>query len=340
MASSRRMICCRFTLLLSKLNRVGKNPPLFDVHKQTAAMSESLAKLRASKSDFLMILGPGTDKECPYQFDRKAGTTAFSITGASTFHRASPDIASMPFLVIQIFHKANDQVRINLGVSTTKEPDEVKILSFSTDIRATRRASGPHARITLQRIPDNKWVNICFDLDTLVVQSCPGETFQALKFIEIHPSCLIRHIFAMTKTLKPENEGKDVPNKFRTPDSVTVCVSRNASPKSRKVHSQGLHKKAEMPSPKRAKTGAKPEKKPTTQESFGDDFILSDDDEEDDDSGEAFSGAPPQMDLPELDVKRRLPENEEEELELVYIEVLNCYYCPNNQQYYQIDSEE
>lgn len=297
-------------------------------------MSESLARL---------IVGPGTDKDkYPYVWDQKARVTAYAVTGASTFHHniTSPDIASMPFLVIQIFHKANDHVRINLGISTSREPEVV--LSFSTDIRATGRQSGPGTRITLQKIPDNKWVNVCFDLDGLVVQSCPGETFQSLNFIEIRPSCLIRHIFSMTKALKPGNEAKDVPNKFKIPDNVTVRVARNASPKTRKVHSQGLQKKVGIPSQKRAKTGANPEKKPTTQgavATFNDDFI--DDDEEEDDSDEAFSGAPPsQLDLPELDFKRRLPENEEEELELVYIEVLNCYYCPNNQQYYQIDSEE
>ena len=298
-------------------------------------MSESLARL---------IVGPGTDKDkYPYQWDQKARVTAYSITGGATFHHqiTSPDTASMPFLVIQIFHKANDHVRINLGVSTSREPEVV--LTFSTDVRATARNSGPGTKITLPKIPDNKWVNICFDLDGLVVLSCPGETFQSLNFIEIRPSCLIRHIFSMTKGLKPGSEAKDVPNKFKIPDNVTVRVARNASPKMRKVHSQGLQKKmGPKPGQKRAKTGANPEKKPPTQEavnsSFGDDF---DDEEEDDDSDEAFSGAPPsQLDLPELDFKRRLPENEEEELELVYIEVLNCYYCPNNQQYYQIDSEE
>ena len=36
----------------------------------------------------------------------------------------------------------------------------------------------------------------------------------------------------------------------------------------------------------------------------------------------------------ELELEEEL---EEEELELVYVEALKCYYCPNNQQYYQID---
>jgi hypothetical protein len=36
-------------------------------------------------------------------------------------------------------------------------------------------------------------------------------------------------------------------------------------------------------------------------------------------------------------IKRKIGEDEEEDLELVFIDALGCYYCPANQQYYEVD---
>jgi hypothetical protein len=52
----------------------------------------------------------------------------------------------------------------------------------------------------------------------------------------------------------------------------------------------------------------------------------------------AFDGSPPIVDGGELPT-RADPEDTDEELELVYVQRLGCYYCPGNQQYYQLDEQ-
>lgn len=61
-----------------------------------------------------------------------------------------------------------------------------------------------------------------------------------------------------------------------------------------------------------------------------------DEEEDTDDSDDAFGSITDNRS--KLDIKSQLPLGEEEELELVYIESLGCYYCPTNQQYYELDA--
>lgn len=74
-------------------------------------------------------------------------------------------------------------------------------------------------------------------------------------------------------------------------------------------------------------------------------FQINDDDDDDESDGSAFGGEVPQYEneFLDLEVPGGSPrdindeEDEEEELELMYISALDCYYCPSNQQYYQIE---
>ena len=70
-------------------------------------------------------------------------------------------------------------------------------------------------------------------------------------------------------------------------------------------------------------------------------FELADDEEETDSDGSAFGGSVPryQTEFIDAEMHKKLPDDEEDELELVYIEPLGCYYCPSNQQYYQLDDK-
>lgn len=65
-----------------------------------------------------------------------------------------------------------------------------------------------------------------------------------------------------------------------------------------------------------------------------------DDDVDSESSGSAFGGTIPHYQRELLDeMNSQAIKEEEEELELVYISSLNCYYCPSNQQYYQIEND-
>ncbi|OHS99467.1 hypothetical protein TRFO_08413 [Tritrichomonas foetus] len=156
--------------------------------------------------------------------------------------------------------------------------------------------------------------------------------------------------------LRPEASGQDLPNKVKFIGGIkssTVLVAENAPKSTSKsripLRSQGAKVKPTISplKPKRPKTVVGHEKTEEVQSqrykspspTFEDDFDEQYDDEEEetDDENGAFMGSAPRINRADIDVKNGLPENEEEELELVFIEALNCYYCPNNQQYYQID---
>ena len=83
------------------------------------------------------------------------------------------------------------------------------------------------------------------------------------------------------------------------------------------------------------KTTPKPEITPP--QTHKEDLIDESDDDSDYSDSDAF-GSVPANDRSKIDIKPELPMGEEEELELVYIEALNCYYCPSNQQYYELDA--
>jgi hypothetical protein len=307
-----------------------------------------MADIKFMKETFRKILGPRTDPAFPYEHISNARTTAYSITTASPNKFRYPvkmsdhlDI-SMRYLVVQLFHKVSDPINISLNIRNTG--NVVFKFSFSTVERKNRPPLSRSAtKIQLDRIPDGIWVNLCFDLEYLVSRHRPGSAFESLQSIEIAPTCLIRWIFANSSELKPELEGQDIPNQLKFVGgikSVTVLFSERCENKAEKKAQTPLGDpggKSKLPV-RRAKTGsgvlgAKGQRIHVPM--FEADF--ESDSNEDDSDETAFLGAPPSDRLADLNVRREIPENEEEELELVFIEALNCYYCPNNQQYYQLD---
>jgi len=178
-------------------------------------------------------------------------------------------------------------------------------------------------------------VNLCIDLEYVVRTYWPGGAFECLRSIEIMPSCLVRWLFAAVTPLRPDASGVDLPNKFKLMAGIkcaTMLIAEDESPAARRqardsLFSQGGKRKSERVTPgKRAMTALRKD-----EFEFSDDFI---DDEE---LGETTAEPPP------VDARGARPENEENEeneereLELVYIEARRCYYCPDDQQYYQID---
>jgi hypothetical protein len=144
---------------------------------------------------------------------------------------------------------------------------------------------------------------------------------------------MIHWIIASETGLTPGIPNGGIPTKFVVPNAVTtetLCVPGSLPPVPRSggaVRPQPPKLKTPTSPQKRALTGAKPVKPKQPQKVA----------EEEDEDEAAFSGSAPVIDRADVNVNIGLPENEEEELELIYVEALGCYYCPNNQQYYQID---
>ena len=294
---------------------------------------------------------PTTKNGCSlkYEYLTNARTTAFNICGGKSF-RYPENIADqlgiqMKYFVLQIFHKANDPVTFTLTILNTK--NTVMKFSLSTLVRKHQQliTSKPTTRaikVHIPTIPHDEWVNLCVDLEYIVMKNAPGDSFDSLLSFEIFPTCLIRNVFASPNPLRPEVNGQDLPNKFKYTGlkSTTILIAENAPKSNSKsripLRSQGAKVKPKIapPKPKRPKTVIETEKEPI-EDDF-DEGALYDEEDTDDENG-AFMGSPPKINKTDLNIQNSLPENEEEELELVFIEALNCYYCPNNQQYYQID---
>ena len=111
-----------------------------------------------------------------------------------------------------------------------------------------------------------------------------------------------------------------------------------ASPKNspQKQTRPGKERQSGIPS-KQTKPKAPPKPEAEPEPNRGEN-LLEDDDDSDYSDSEAFGSVPAASDRANININPELPMGEEEELELVYIEALNCYYCPSNQQYYELDA--
>lgn len=306
-----------------------------------------------------LILGPNRPfKTTKYEHIANARTTAYKISRGNNFiyseHSTEPLNLQMRYFIVQIFHKAGDPVTLNLTMKTANESDET-VFSFSTSNRVSQQqrnaaTSQNIVNVKLSSVPPDEWVNLCIDLEYAVLKNLPDSAFAALTNFEINPTCLIRFVFTTPFPLRPENNGVDLPNKTRYQGlkSQTVLYAENTSKSLRSRNpgrSQGsMTKQTKSPlKPKRPNTAASNKKpKSDTFEKIEQNMAntepnFNDEEDSDDDDDEAFIGSEPKIPKDDIDVQNGLPDDEEEELELVYVDALKCYYCPNNQKYYQID---
>jgi hypothetical protein len=269
--------------------------------------------------NYRKLLGPPPDNSSfHYEFITNARIAACSITTSTgpLQYTLPPGVPSLRFLVIQLFHKVSDSVSITLSIRNTAGTT-FSLAFYSPGRRAATVTKPRNSRIVIDEIPD-RWTNICFDLEGLVARYQPGCAYEVLEALEIAPTCFIRWVFLVKAALVPGAKGSDLPNPFKfggTLESETVVVSEGAKRKSRiPVLGQG----ARVIHPRVGGSARQEDGVGSKGIVFEDDFLLDDGDEE----------------TPAKDHR------EEEELELVFLEALGCYYCPENQKYYQIDDDK
>ena len=287
-------------------------------------------------------MGPG-DPAVTYKRIMRVSDTACEVLGTPLVYtpRKSPYL-SRPYLVIQLF-RVSGELKVTLALNT-KASGVVKVTFCTSDRTKSPRSPRGAAVILLKKVPESTWVNLCFDLAYATTEHCSGAIFDSLESIEVSPSCIIKWIFASDTPLDPARSGDDVPNKFKimgTINRATVFVGAPRSKASRATGDGGARPGRRQPlSPSYKRNTAKVEVRRLVPRRKTDPGGAHDSD--DDDSDDVFGGGPPAPPAPpprppDAVVKDGPPENEEEELELVYIDQLKCYYCPNNQHYYQID---
>jgi hypothetical protein len=250
--------------------------------------------------------------------------------------------------------------------------------AFSTVTRKSDRQTSSQTSALVQlEIPRNVWVTVVFDLQQVAEQFWRTGAFHQLDGIEISPVCTVARIFA--QDCPPTYDGfrrLALPKLFAFPagiESETVQIPALSAVPEPDTQSKIEPSKPPMTAESRGsrKSGAffKPranEKRGTTAAPSCHSVVIpasaapschsvvipakakpaavavaktapKDDDDISDDG--AFDGVAPSGNLTQLDVFQNSAGNEENELELVRIESLGCYYCPGNQQYYQLDDQ-
>jgi hypothetical protein len=227
-------------------------------------------------------------------------------------------IWTMPFLVIQLYSRSSDAVNINLHIRNTAR-DSFKFCFTTVERRNPTRASKMSTIIPLEKVPHDIWVNLCFDLGLIVRRHWPvsDAVFESLQGIEITPPCMIRWLFVIQNPLRPDSAGQDLPQQVRFSggiESTTVLIGDTFP----RLLGRSPTAKVASPRPSGHAQGRSDHK---AQERIAN-GQQSDD----------------ETDLDVFHVETPGGKSEEEgELTLVFIDTLGCYYCPDNQRYYQID---
>jgi hypothetical protein len=180
--------------------------------------------------------------------------------------------------------------------------------------------------IPIEKIPHDIWVNLCFDLGFIVNRywPAPDPVFESLQGIEIAPPCMIRWLFVVQNPLRSDAAGQDLPQQVRFSggiESTTVLVSDALPPTVPRIAVlPGRAPTAKVASPR---WPGRAQRKAQGRSS----------------EGQRSGGALEALlaDRPIVE-KGEMPLGEEAELTLIFIDTLGCYYCADNQRYYQIDA--
>jgi hypothetical protein len=256
--------------------------------------------------------------------------------------QSSTASASYRYLFMQIRHRSVEDFTITI---TLRDDRRNRFnFAFSTVTRKSDRPTSSQTSALVHfDIPNGVWVTVIFDLQQVGDNYWRPAAFHQLDSIEIAPVCTLARVFSQDSPPALGNDGRlIIPKPYAYPsgmDHVTVLIPVSEP-------DTDLPERVETAKPPPL---SKPNPKPrTTQKKLSNGVkppnVLSQKSlpivEEDDPSDDgAFGGVAPSISIPPVPNVSRLPDNDEDELELVYIESLGCYYCPSNQQYYQIDDQ-
>ncbi|KAH0794077.1 class I SAM-dependent methyltransferase [Histomonas meleagridis] len=258
------------------------------------------------------------------------------------------------------------QVYVNSGcdftITMTIRDDKANRFNFAYSTARRKNQERPSSSQTCAllnlEMKRNHWYTLYFDLELLSQQYWISGTYHILDSVEVSPKCKIRWIYAVDNFLNSHNQitlpnGLDVdfPNGIDSfnlvlPQNIEASLPPIDNPlrksriptRSSTAKSRSSKYPTSVKSESRSKSALTSKKnlKPNTFANVSKPETSTFDahEEEEDSDCSAFDGVAPKSDI---QINYGIPENEEDELELVYIEVLGCYYCPSNQQYYQLD---
>ncbi|EAX96350.1 hypothetical protein TVAG_066470 [Trichomonas vaginalis G3] len=284
------------------------------------------------------ILGPNLLKDMKYE--TFAGTASYTISTKVTRFKYPNSLTdslkiSNKFIVFQIYKRIGENVCIVLNMKNDND-DTLKV-QFAGQTKSVRTSQSITSDII--DVPDNTWTNVCFDLEYIMSKYFDNNVFKSLVSFEIIPTCHIRNVFSIPFQLLPENNGNDLPDavKYNGLSSVTILVGERREQTSQKERTSRIPIRRKIPATpqyNRAQHTVEDTKPAAFTKKIEDDS----EEEEETESSDAFGSSPSKQlfqtpNTPDID-------DSEEEMELIYLEALGCYYCPSNQQYYQVDESK
>lgn len=305
------------------------------------------------------ILWRDVDKRYKYAYDPDARHSIYKVEG-SLRDRKCVSLTSlgktMRYLVIQVKAEAGKNFTITIRIGDDKR-NHFNVAFTTHPQRSDRPSSSSTSALLPLDIPRDKWMVIYFDLRLIAAQRWGSYSFHFLDGLEISPTCQISKIFVQENApvRGPDNEFMMPAKELEFPNGLDFSTMMIPSPEPPVAHITPERKsgiptrvstsKTPSSSGSVRRSGPMTHKTPATAYGFKPSSksnrkpkIVQQEVEEDSDDDCAFDGTVPSSGHSDIEINRSLPQNEEEELELVYIEEMGCYYCPSNQQYYTLDN--
>ena len=98
------------------------------------------------------------------------------------------------YLILQIFIPKSAECSFSFGISDMG--NNKRRIMLSTSYKEIS-ANPLHVQITLGIVNQYRWLNLCFDLCSLVSDTWPGQTFKTLDSISISAQVKLRRVFTM-----------------------------------------------------------------------------------------------------------------------------------------------
>ncbi|CAH1783317.1 unnamed protein product [Owenia fusiformis] len=145
-------------------------------------------------------------------YDKEVKSFVYTIEGSS--HSTKMQLPKDPkqsltlvqrYVVIQINVQKGTDVTIELGVSDLG--NNKRRLHFSTSLKENS-CTPLHAKVPLTILKRSVWVNLCFDMVSLVGEMWRGQTYKSTESIIVSANCRIRRLFTM-KYQPPDSTDDD-----------------------------------------------------------------------------------------------------------------------------------
>ena len=303
-----------------------------------------------------------------YEYSKDDKMSVYRVKGdrTKTVRLQSLKISSR-YLVLEVKTTSDFSVILILSDSAGNRFN----ISYSTAARRNpeRPGSSQTSALLCLPIPKDCWVAVFFDLKVIADRHWRPGAYHALEGVEISPTCVLSKVFAKDDPpVRGEDKEYTLPKGYCFPTVIrytTLCVpepeptAETPARKSRipvkrvgttktstsgtRVNQSGTRLPVSAPEGKARRSvksapAREPEPEPEPEPEEPEEPEPVEEDEEDDSDDSAFDGEPPAPEEPQVEIEE-LPGDEEEELELVHLEALGCYYCPSNQKYYQLNTQ-